>query len=638
MIMRCIYFFMSYFAFPQLAIAAPADKISAQKVEVEYRALTALESQESKQDIFLSWRMLESDGANTSYDVFSTVNGKEPSKLNQQPIVNRTNFVDRKTCAAQKGCDAVEWFVKINRARQGLSIFSETTRLPVGPDKDKIVIDNGKESFGRRFAFGDLTGDGRFEYVLRFSGTDIDPYYKMWRPSTSSFKLLAFDAQGAVLWEYDMGNSIEQGSWYSPYLLYDLDQDGKAELIVKAGDDNAPDSSIKDSTGRVVKGNEYLRIVSGEDGKTALAQTAWPDREGFVGETSQPYSLYNYSSRHQLAIAYLDGQHPHVIVERGTYNKQKVYAYRFDRKRGLEQVWAFENQHPKSCTDCSPEMLKQFRELWGQGAHTIRVADLDRDGRDEVVIGSYALDHDGKVLWSINKGDLDHIHLGDLDPTEPGLEIYYGAERSASSGGMGMIRAATGEYLWAVKERTSHIHKEGLCADLLREFAGAECLSGEANHSQHWVWDSGGKVLSHENLGLSPKAVYWADMPQKLLVRQKLDIKSGVYAELLDFGSRKPLEILKLPSTMPVGDREYFTVLAYADLLGDWREEIIGVARGKLVIYVSRLPSDHRIPWLMQDAVYSRNSILGSMGYYHQPLLGYDLCSVFTDCAPSPES
>lgn len=601
----------------------------------EYRALTVLTSLDSATISFLSWRMLSGDDADTTYDVFASADGKQFRKLTDQPIKNSTNFIDPLTCADDIRCRQAEWFVRINQG--AYSRCSEIAKLPVGIDRDKILIDVGIADFGRRFAFGDLNGDGRLEYVLRFSGIDIDPYYQLWRPSPSAYRLRAFDERGVILWEYDMGKAIEQGIWYSPYLIYDLDQDGKAELIVKAGDDSEP-GAIRDESGRVVKGREYLKIISGEDGKTVIAQADWPSREGFVGKSSQPYSIYNHFSRNQMAIAYLDGKTPHVIVERGTYGKQKIQAYRLDAQKKLKQVWHFENQNPSTCDPCTPEQIQERRALWGQGAHTIRVGDLDSDGRDEIVIGSFALDDDGKVLWSIDKGDLDHIHLGDLNPSEPGLEIYYGAERSTKSGGMGMINAATGKYLWSISDPTSHIHKEGLCADLLLEHPGTECFSGESNRTEHWLWSSQGKVLSRENPAgptLSPNAAYWADTPQKLLMRTASNRDSGIYADLIDLNTNSVIETLYLPSEMSQNDRQYFRVLAVADILGDWREEIIGTARGRLVIYMSRLPSKHRMPWLLQDNLYSRNAILGSMGYYQQPLLSRDPCTVFSLCSPA---
>src|SRR5690606_5840369 len=133
----------------------------------------------------------------------------------------------------------------------------------------------------------------------------IDPYFKLWRPSKSNFKLLGFSSEGERLWVYDMGPSIENGIWYSPYLVYDLNNDGVSEVIVKGGDSEDTREKLSDETGRIVRGNEYLRIIDGRDGQTVLAEAPWPDREGFVEDPRQPFSQYNHYSRHLMAIAYL---------------------------------------------------------------------------------------------------------------------------------------------------------------------------------------------------------------------------------------------------------------------------------------------------------------------------------------------
>src|SRR5687768_12300567 len=80
----------------------------------QYRALTALESRESKASVFLSWRMLATDSSKVTYDIFSITEGQQPLKLNETAIVNRTNFIDHHTCT--KNCDTARWFVRINNA------------------------------------------------------------------------------------------------------------------------------------------------------------------------------------------------------------------------------------------------------------------------------------------------------------------------------------------------------------------------------------------------------------------------------------------------------------------------------------------------------------------------------------------
>lgn len=588
------------------------------------RAAVAFVDRASK-SVFLSWRLLGADRENIAFDVYRCEADKAPVKVNDSPIIDVTHVLDASACGSPKDCRAFRWIVA---ARVNDKVVDVSVPVTVSNETGQgfTSVATGIGGFGRSLAMGDLTGDGLMDFTLRYSDVTVDPYYKLWRASPGTYKLGAFSANGEPLWRYDMGPSIERGIWYSPYLVYDLDQDGAAEVIVKGGDDTVARDDLVDASGRVSKGDELLKIISGKDGKTVLATAPWPDRTGFIGG-SEPHSEYNLYSRNQLAIAYVDGKTPHVVVVRGTYGKQKVHVYRYTRQEGLSLAWRWENENPRPFKKAGD--MKTYRKLdkwWGQGAHTVRVGDLDADGNDEIIIGSVALDNDGSPLWSFNRGDLDHIYLGDLDPGSPGLEVYYGAERGHAAGGMGTVSARTGKVLWQHKSRTTHIHKEGLCADLYLSHPGTECYSGEADHSSYWTWSRGGKVLAKDDLGgLAPKAAYWGAGAQKSLIRLHTDSKALLLADIVDVESGAVIDQLHRPSTMSETDREYFKILAVADIIGDWREEILAVDRGHLVVFMSTIPTRHRVRWLMDDRTYKMNAILSSMGYYHQPLLGYDL-------------
>ena len=62
-----------------------------------------------------------------------------------------------------------------------------------------------------------------------------------------------------------------------------------------------------------------------------------------------------------------------------------------------------------------------------------------------------------------------------------------------------------------------------------------------------------------------------------------------------------------------------------ADILGDWREELVTVLPGELRIYTTTIPARDRRICLMQDAVYRAEVAHRSMGYEQSPVTGYYL-------------
>ena len=150
----------------------------------------------------------------------------------------------------------------------------------------------------KRIGVGDLDGDGAYEYVIQQPDFNTDPYQKpgYWKKSTTTYKIEAYRLDGTILWRYDQGWSIEAGTWYAPWVVYDLDGDGKAEVYAKAGEGDP-----RDETGLVTSGPEYLVKLDGLTGKI-VARCDWLSREGF--------DEYNYYQRNMLGVAYLDGKTP----------------------------------------------------------------------------------------------------------------------------------------------------------------------------------------------------------------------------------------------------------------------------------------------------------------------------------------
>ncbi|MBX2857973.1 MAG: hypothetical protein KTR17_04860 [Cellvibrionaceae bacterium] len=593
------------------------------------RKLVAVAARESNTDadscaMFLSWRFLKSDAPNTSFNIYRITPGGAVVKLQPSPLVKATNFVDQGLRRLKSGgCGSYRWLVesKVGDKVTGCSVSSANL---TNAQSRLLDFSYPVGAFGRSISVGSLISGSDDYLVVRIPDVTVDPYFRLWRKVEGLFYLQAVDINGKHLWSYDMGAAIEPGIWYSPYLIFDLDGDGRSELIVKSGEKGASKKQLTDSSGRVTRGKEFLSIIDGSDGNTILSQAPWPDRSGFNGGMVKDFEDYNRYSRNLMAIAYLDGIHPHVVVVRGTYGKHKVHAYRYRAKQGLSRVWSWENSPPQHAANS--RNLKKNTDLeqwWGQGAHTIRSGDIDADGKDEVIIGSVALDDNGQPLWSINRGHVDHIHLGDLIPQEPGLEMYFGAERRHNGGGMGMVRARTGEFLWRYNGNTRHIHKEGVCANFLASSPGLECFSGEADQRAFWLWSSRGAALSRDKLdSLSPFAAYWGQSNKKWHLRTVAENNQGKLLDIVDLESGKLVDRINLPKDTAKKDLNSSRVLAVADILGDWREEILVAGRGRILVYTSNHPTTKRKPWLMSDHIYAMGAALSSMGYYQQPILG----------------
>jgi hypothetical protein len=542
---------------------------------------------ETKRKVYIGWRLLANDPEDIAFNLYRRVDNEPETKLNETPVTNSTNFVDVNLPEGQIFSYTVR---PIFQGKEGAASkrYSITRSNETKGSYISIAL-NGNYNFSK-VGIADLDGDGEYDFVTKRPDGNVDPWYLYWQPSKGTFMFEAYKNDGMPLWTYDMGWAIEQGIWYSPFVVYDLNGDGKAEFAVKSGEKDP-----RDAEGKVVSGKEYLTILDGMTGKP-IAQTDWISRDPFFAVNTQ--HAYNYASRNQIGVAYLDGKNPHLIVERGTYNLMIVQAYRLiDNK--LKLVWEWDNRNAP-------------KKYWGQGGHTFSSADIDQDGCDEVILGSCALDHDGKELWSTGLGHNDQAYIGDLNPDHAGLEIYYGIESTQTKGnGMCMVDAKTGIIIWGIDFPTHHIHGSGLCSDIDRVHPGRECYSGEISTAEGKRFDfavmhnSQGEIIDREIIGgTSPRCLYWdTDNQRELLVDGRIFDYQGETTHAKIEGN----------------------VIAIADIFGDWREEIITSLPGELRIYTSTMFSDSRNTCLMQDPIYRNCVAHGAMGYTEVPSTTYDL-------------
>lgn len=515
--------------------------------------------------VYIGWRLLASDPKGIAFHVSRSEVADGPwQTLTQKPVADSCNYVD--TTAGGK-----RWFYRLEPvAAGGQGRVTQPVQTAENPFLRVRLQGNYR---AQKVGLADFDGDGQLDYLVKQPDFNTDPYQQpgYWKKSEDTYKLEAYRHDGTFLWLYDMGWAIEEGIWYSPIVVYDLDGDGKAEVFCKAGEGDP-----RESTGHVKSGPEYLVVLDGLTGQVKK-RLPWPSREGFDD--------YNYYSRNLLGIAYLDGQRPHLIVERGTYKIIKVQAY--DPTLALKWSW---------------EASGEYQSYRGQGMHGMHAADVDGDGRDEVVIGSAVLDDNGKGLWNRRVGHPDACYVADVAPSRPGLEIFYGIEPGRQSNTVCLVEAKTGKLIWGSPEITVHVHGQGMVGDIDPTHPGMECYAGEAKGgTNYWLYTAQGKRLSDQSLGeLSPKAIFWLDGPTKVFIVGKT--------------------IYKWPREK-IGQIEG-SIVAIADCIGDWREEVITALDGEIRIYSTTTPATTRRVCLMQDRLYRTDVAKQTMGYFYPPQLG----------------
>jgi rhamnogalacturonan endolyase len=273
-------------------------------------------------------------------------------------------------------------------------------------------------------------------------------------------------------------------------------------------------------------------------------------------------------------------------MQRGTYTVIKTEAL----DKNLLPIWKWQS-------------LGEHSNYKGQGGHAIMKEDIDFDGKDELVLGTFALDDNGIPMWRTGLGHNDAGYIADFLPERPGYEIFYGIESRSPKNGVCMVDAKTGEIIWGYNESTFHVHGQAMTGDFTTEYPGIECYAGEAKGGdKFFLYTANGKRISDKNLwGLSPRAVWWDDDEQKEICYNN---------EVIEFNGDKKLKIEG-------------KILIVADILGDWREEIVTTLPGELRIYSTNILSDTKKVCLMQNHLYRMAVADASMGYYNAPQVGF---------------
>jgi rhamnogalacturonan endolyase len=601
---------------------------------------------------YVSWRFLATDDeATTSFELLR----------NGERLANdcyATNFTDPTGKRTDK--------YQVVTIRDGIRTDTTQAVAPWANPYLRLTLqrpakgENGGNYEPNDCSVGDVDGDGQYEIFVKWNPSNAKDNSQ--GGVTDNVYIDCYRLSGERLWRIDLGRNIRAGAHYTQYMVYDFDGDGRAEMMCKTGPGSkdgkngyvnqaATDPEIKSvpgtalyrsNDGRITGGQEWLTVFDGLTGEAlhtifynpnrdttyggeANGSFNWDDRSG-----KSDYASYgNRGERFLAAVAHLDGpnQPASGIFSRGYYTFAFIWAVDFDGHY-LHQKWLSSHRSRNSYTlttysadgsatsqtftGCQPTSGGGSGTMYGNGNHNMSVADVNGDGRDEVVWGAAALASDGHLLYGTGFGHGDALHLSDLNPTRPGLEMFQVHEEKGTYA-WDIHDAATGEVL--LKGGPAGIDNgRGIAGFFSDNVPGAIFWSGDKNARSA----ISGEAIS-DKIGSNNFRIYWdGDLQEELLDGNKIDKWSTS-------GTTRIVTFSDLgPSNTCNGSKN--TPCLSADILGDWREEVIlHNGSDQLAIYSTNIPTNYRVPTLMHDHTYRMGICWQNTAYNQPPHLGYYL-------------
>lgn len=581
-----------------LFIIAGLFNTSAQhKLEDLNRGLVAVRT--NPNEVYVAWRLLESDSKNVSFNVY-----RDGVLLNNQPIKQSTNFLDVSVQDATYQVKTVLDTKEVS-ASEKVKVWQQNyLEIPLQIPQGGTTPDGVSYTYTANDAsVGDLDGDGQYEVILKWNPTNAkDNSHEGY---TGNVYIDAYTMTGKLKWRVDLGINIRAGAHYTQFMVYDLDGDGKAEMACKTADGTKDglgniigktNKDYRNKVGRITQGTEYLTIFDGETGK-AISTTDYVPARGDLEAWGDTYG--NRVDRFLGGVAYLDGQHPSLVMCRGYYTRTVIAAWDF-KDGQLFKRWVFDTDD------------KVNQEYAGQGNHSLSIVDVDEDGKDEIIYGSMTVDNDGTGLYTTGLGHGDALHVSDFDPNRPGLEVFMPHENKKD--GVTFRSARTGEIIWQHKKNIDV--GRGLAADIDSTHLGAEFWAlGDMG-----VYNVKGKVVDSKIPSIN-FAIWWDNDLQRELLDGTTISKYGI-GTIFTAENCSSNNGTKATSSLQ------------ADLFGDWREEVMFRTsdNSALRIYMNSDVSTRRLTTLMHNRQYRMAIVWQNVGYNQPPwpsfYLGYSMDSL----------
>ena len=582
---------------------------------------------------FVSWRIFGEEYYDVTYNLYC-----DGTCIARGLRVSNFSHADG-TAASRYQVAAVVKGVEQEKSSEVARWADGCLEVPMQPASDRDGIDVSDSYALNDVSLGDVNGDGVAELIVKrnYTGNILDAANK-----TRFNRYECYDIKGKRLWWIDLGPNLMAGpdeQW--DLISFDWDEDGKAECIMRGADNMI----IHTSTGRAIKignmdyiaprteytrdGAEYLLYLNGETGEPygwdkssdAFSPMVYPLPRFENGETDYAAAwgandTGHRSCKHYFGAPYLDGRHPSIFLGRGCYTRHKMCALDVNpENHQLTQRWRWND----------------LGGAWfGNGYHNFAIADVDMDGRDEIVFGQMVIDDNGKGLCTTGLGHGDSQHCADFDPYRKGLEQFACNETHPACT---YYNATTGKIYYRLQ--TSGDDGRALCGNFTNDYPGSVGRSTQSGiisctkDKPTPLVDGGiqdGMYWSHLN-----QRIYWdGDLLDEVMDSPGASGKSAAIYKA--FGGR----ILTLAGVTNNASKNNPSALG--DIFGDWREELVlrKWDNKSLLIYTTAIPTEHRIYTLWHDHQYRNAMVWQCVGYNQTPHKSYFLGEMEGITVPPP--
>jgi hypothetical protein len=467
---------------------------------------------------------------------------------------------------------------------------------------------------------GDLDGDGIYDIVLKWDPSDSKDNSQS--GVTSNVFLDGYTLAGKHLWRIDLGPNIRAGAHYTQFSVYDFDGDGKAEVAVKTapgtkdgtgaylskGPAATDDDSVlyANSDGYILTGPEYLTVFDGATGKE-LATMNYPVPRGTVSSWGDSYG--NRLDRYNGGFAFVkDGGaatgRPSIIQQRGYYTRLTVSALTW-RNGALALNWLFDSNGSGNS------------KAAGGGDHSCMAADTDGDLGQEIITGATTIASNGTFQCSSGMGHGDAMDIAELVPGK-GISVFSIHE---DQGGMDTHDGATCSSYFkntesGVDSNRGRAEYVGTGDESSASCSCASCTVKEA----FCATGATGSPSAGSNF-----VIYWdAD--------EWRELENGTSITKVGGGT------LLNASGCASNNGTKSTPTLTADILGDWREEIVyrTTDSSALRVYTTTAVTARRIYTLMHDPTYRAQVSFEQASYNQPPHTGFRISPNMAD-PPKPD-